>query len=415
MTSNQKTNLKQTSDCLKQNKSEYFLTLLQAANTFVKHKNGSVQIWAASRDWFLEEWGRDTFISLPGLLLYTRRFDEAKEVFRRFSRFEKCGLIPNRIREDEILYNTADASLWFIQSLETYVMLSGDVDFLYEMLPTVRNIIDAYRHGTFYFLAEADQQIFMDKDGLIVSPKQATWMDANPDPHDLTACITPRDGKAVEINALWYASLLIVGNWESKVGNENHSQILLDLAKTVKKSFRKKFWNEAEQCLLDVIEGDSHSGALRPNQIFAVSHGKDLLSRAQQKKVFEAVKKDLLTPAGLRTLSPRDSYYHAHYDTYLPMSEKDQAYHQGTVWPWLMGAYADALFTVGIAEKISKDRLREYLAEILGPLVDFAWESEFRSLPEVFSAESPHDPGGTTSQAWSVAEVLRVLIQYRLI
>lgn len=415
MAPNQKTILKQKSDCLHRNKSEFFLTLLQAANTFIKHKDGSVQIWAASRDWFLEEWGRDTFIALPGLLLYTRRFDEAKEVFRRFARFEKAGLIPNRISEKETLYNTADASMWYIHSLETYITLSGDSDFLYEILPTVRNIIDGYRNGTSYFLAGSDQLLFMDTDGLVVSPRQATWMDANPDPHNLEASITPRNGKTVEINALWYSNLKILAHWEEKMGNEEAAKDLLELASKVKKSFGKKFWNASENCLLDVLEGDSHGGALRPNQIFAVSHGKDLLSKIKQKQVFEAVKKDLLTSGGLRTLSPRDSYYQAHYDTYLPMAEKDKAYHQGTVWPWLIGAYADAFMKIGGINKTAKDDLRLSLREILGPLVEFAWESEYKSLPEVFSAENPYQPGGTTSQAWSVAEVLRVLIQYRLI
>lgn len=415
MTPNQKTNIKNKSTFLAKSDSSMFLTLLQAANTFIKHQDRSVQIWAASRDWFLEEWGRDTFIALPGILLYTRRFDEAKEVFRRFSRFEEGGLIPNRIQEGEVLYNTVDASMWFVQSLETYVTLSGDVDFLYEMLPTVRNIIHGYKDGTSYFLAGDSRSIFMDEDGLIVSPKQATWMDANPFPNNLEAAITPRDGKAVEVNALWYANLLTVGGWELKIGNTESSRELLDLAKKVQKSFRKKFWNKAENCLLDVIDGDAHGGALRPNQIFAVSHGKDLLPKTKQKQVLESVTKDLLTPAGLRTLSSRDSYYQGEYNTYLPMHEKDKAYHQGTIWPWLIGPYCDALVKVGLAEKKSLDTLRNELSVILSPLVEFACESDFKSLPEVFSAEKPHAPGGTTSQAWSVSEVLRILVQYRIL
>jgi predicted glycogen debranching enzyme len=231
--------------------------------------------------------------------------------------------------------------------------------------------------------------------------------------------VTPRNGKAVEINALWYANLLWVQKAKRKLNKRSegvalslpkhhtHSDALRKLAGQVKQSFNTRFWNDAENCLFDVIDGDVHSGAVRPNQVVAISHGEDLLTKKRKKQVFDVVTRDLLTPAGLRTLSPRDSSYRGTYDTHAPMAEKDYAYHQGTVWPWLMGPYGDAFM------KLNEDRMG--LKRILTPLVRFAIESEFKSLPEVFSGDPPHEPGGTTSQAWSVGEVLRLIVEHGII
>jgi predicted glycogen debranching enzyme len=176
-------------------------TFMHAADAFVKHQDGTVQIWAANRDWFLEEWGRDTFISLPGILLVTKRFDEAKQVVRDFATYEKNGLIPNRIQKNKIEYNSVDASMWFIQATKAYWQYTGNFIFVREMLPVLRRIIDAYKNGTSYEHFESDQTIKMDEnDALVVSPPQATWMDADPSGTGKTI-VTPRNGKAVEINA----------------------------------------------------------------------------------------------------------------------------------------------------------------------------------------------------------------------
>jgi len=387
---------------------EVLTTFKDAADTFVKHTNDTVEIWAASRDWFLEEWGRDTFIALPGLLLAVKRYDEAKEVFRHFAEYEKNGIIPNRIQKDEILYNTVDGSLLFIYALKKYLDATGDREFVDSLLPTVRSIISHYQKGTSYERSGKTYDIGMDQeDGLILSPPQATWMDADPSGKG-AMIVTPRNGKAVEINALWYFCLLTVGAWD-------HNQEWIELAGRVKESFNEKFWNGDEHCLFDVIDGDPHSAALRPNQLFAISHGFDLLSPEHQEQVLEAVTKDLLTPGGLRTLSPRDSHYRGSYDTSAPMYEKDWAYHQGTVWPWLSGPYCDALVIVRKNQGKRKGEIKAELEKILSPLVRFCLESEFKSLPEVFSGDSPHEPGGTTSQAWSIAEVLRVMVEYGII
>lgn len=409
MSANQTTRLRLDSDSLDFLYEPQTLEVLcKAADTFVKLEGGIVQIWAASRDWFLEEWGRDTFVALPGLLLATKRYDEARQVFSHFAAYEKNGLLPNSISGAGVAYNTADASLWFIAALQAYVEATGDWGFVQTILPTVRAIIHGYQGGTGY---EREGQWFaigMDAaDGLIVSPAQATWMDADPSGTG-TAAVTPRDGKCVEINAVWYAALRFAAMAEKRCGGESADEFLT-LAETVKRTFTDTFWNEPEGCCFDVVGGDPHGAAIRPNQLIAISHGGDLLTPDKQRQVVAVIQHELLTPGGLRTLSPRDSQYRGEYDTTAPMSVKDYAYHQGTVWPWLIGSYCDALAIVGREQGISESDIESEIARSIAPLVQFCLESEYRSLPEVFSGDPPHAPGGTTSQAWSVGEVLRIL------
>ncbi|MBI5624247.1 MAG: 4-alpha-glucanotransferase [Elusimicrobia bacterium] len=422
-----------------------------AADTFVKHFSGTVQIWAASMDWFLEEWGRDTFISHPGLLVAAGRYDEAKENMRNFAKYEHQGLIPNKIwdasrwspqKPDGVDYNTVDGSLWFIQAVKKYVDTTGDWVFAKEMLPVLRRVVKHYAEGTGYSRYGRFNRVYMDADGLIVSPGQATWMDADPEGRDQP--VTPRHGKAVEINALWYAGLRFLARVETRVGDKAAVRELDDRAELAKKSFNDKFWfvnednkkawGETGGALADVIEGDPHSLAIRPNMLFAVSHGEDLLTPERRRAVVLAATKDLLTPYGMRTLSYRDSNYHALYETWKPPLEKDQAYHQGTVWPWLMGAYADALARVRKEQGWDETRIREELRGLMTPLVEFLVSHPEGSLPEVFDGGQAQealqrfslaDPlglgdviaklvrsqnrGGTRSQAWSVAETMRVL------
>ena len=390
-------------------------TFTHAADSFVKHVSGTVQIWAANRDWFLEEWGRDTFISFPGILLVTKRFDEAKQVVRDFAAYEKNGLIPNRIKKNTIEYNSVGAPMWFIQAMKSYWQYTGDLSFVTELLPVIRRIIEAYKNGISYERFGKEQTIKMDdNDALIASPAQATWMDADPSGTGKTI-VTPRNGKAVEINALWYDNISFLATLERQEKNLLKAKDYDSLADDIKKSFNNKFWNFSENALLDVIEGDAHGGAIRPNMVLAVSHGGDLLPENRQIGVVESAHKDLLTPGGLRTLSPRDSQYRGIYDTYLPVNKKDLAYHQGTAWPWLMGPYCDALASVRQHHGESTSSIRDEIAQIIGPLVRFCVESPYRSLPELFSGDPPYEPGGTTSQAWSVAEVLRILDKHNII
>ncbi|MBI3296554.1 MAG: 4-alpha-glucanotransferase [Elusimicrobia bacterium] len=421
--------------------------LAVAADTFVKHVDGTVKIWAASLDWFLEEWGRDTFISLPGLLLTTDRAAEAKENIRQFARQEREGLIPNRIAAVSE-YNTVDGSMWFIQAVKRLAD-SGDAAFAAEMLPVMRRIMARYAEGTGYQRYGRFNRIAMDStDGLIVSPAQATWMDADPEGRDRP--VTPRNGKAVEINALWYANLRFMARLERADGAASAADALDARAEQVKKSFNKRFWfvNEDNKrfwggtggALRDAVDGDPHGEAIRPNMLFAVSHGEDLLPPDRQRAVVQAAAKDLLTPYGLRTLSFRDSRYQGRYDTSKPPSEKDQAYHQGTVWPWLMGSFVDALVKVRKGQGWSDERVKAEVRGIMTPLVEFLAASPEGSLPEVFDGggfdealrgfnlEDPaglgpvvsrlarvQNRGGTRSQAWSVGEVLRVLEAHGLL
>ena len=386
--------------------------LERAAQGFVhKTPENEYEIWAASEDWFFEPWGRDTFISLPGLLLSTERFEEARCVFLHFARYERKGLIPNRILPDSVMYNTVDASLWFIVSLEKYLETTGQKAFVLSLLPVVRNIIQHYKQGTYFQRQGRLNGIMVDShDGLVMCPPQTTWMDADPSGAG-DSVVTPRDGKPVEINALWYRSLRF---FASLTEDRAEADKATKLANQVKISFNQKFWNEREQCLLDVVEGDPHTGAIRPNQIFAVSHGGDLLSPQHQAEVLHSVSHDLLTPCGLRTLSPRDSYYKGHYDTFAPMDIKDWAYHQGTVWPWLLGPYIDALHIIRSQEGADEEIIQQEIRGLIMPLCDFLLNADCQSLPEVFSGDTPHEPGGTRSQAWSVSEILRVIRQYDL-
>ena len=392
--------------------------LSEAGRKFLELRDdGTPEIWAASRDWFLEPWGRDTFIALPGLLLATGEFAQAASIFRDFAGRITGGLIPNRIRGGTAEYNTADASMWYLWALRRYVRCSGNHDLLIELMPAVEAIITRSRDGTAFDRGGQRHPVYMDEDGLIVSPPQATWMDADPsgEGHEV---VTPRNGKAVEINALWYTHLRWLAGLDSggargfmrvAAGTVPKDFVAFNWARLgdrVQASFNARFWDGTSGRLSDVVDGDPDGRAMRPNQLVAVSHGSDLLSPNRQRSVVDAVTRELLTPGGLRTLSPGHPNYRGVYVTEAPMSEKDYAYHQGTVWPWLMGPYGDAVMKLGG----QGDDLRD----LLTPLARFATESEYRSLPEVFSGDPPHDPGGTRSQAWSVSEVLRLIVDYEL-
>ncbi len=413
-----------------------------ALDSYVKHRKRQgkdvVEVWAGSRGWFMEQWGRDTFISMTGVLLSTGRFEEAKNLMLSFSRLQKNGLIPNRIADSSqpqaSEYNTVDAPLLFIQAVKKYGDYTKDRSFLEGMVPVIAKIISAYEQGTGYDKQkhinddpyQNVHRIEMDaRDGLIAGPAQATWMDA--DPHG-TGPVTPRNGKAVEINALWYASLLFYVQLLKSVDPQSNGELIShyeQLAQKVKKSFNERFWNESESALLDVIDGDPHGGAIRPNMIMAVSLGEDLLSLERQKMVLDSVQKDLLTPQGLRTLSPRDSYYRPYYDTETQPypadknfgQHKDYAYHQGTVWPWLIGPYVDALVKVQQQEGRSRQEIQDSVKAVLSFLVQEFLSSG--SLHEVYDADLRSDgtrhPGGNTSQAWSLAEVFRVLMEYGIL
>jgi len=342
----------------------------------------------AGYPWFAD-WGRDTFISLPGLMLVTGRFEQAKQVLGVFGNYVSQGMIPNRFDDysNEPSYNTVDASLWYIHAACEYLRLSKDrAGFETKMLSPCRKIIEGYKTGTRY-------NIKMEEDGLITqgdSSTQLTWMDAKSDGH----AFTPRQGKAVEINALWYHALMLMG----------HNA----LAGKVADSFRRAFWISPSRGLYDVVEGDRKDSAIRPNQIFAVSLPNSPLNQEQQAAVVDIVRRELLTPYGLRTLSPSDPGYKGWYNG--PQPQRDAAYHNGTVWAWPIGAFLSAYLRVNKRSPQSIAQARVWLK----PLIDHLEQNCIGQIAEIFEGNEPHYPKGCPAQAWSVAEVLRLAAELEM-
>jgi predicted glycogen debranching enzyme len=364
--------------------------LAHAANDFIVYrkspdgKDGSSVI--AGYPWF-SDWGRDTMIAIPGLLLATGRFDQARQVLSVFAQYVSEGMIPNRFDDytNEPSYNTVDASLWFIHSCFEYARLSGDVDTLEKILrPACRAIIKGYTAGT-RFGIKVDPN-----DGLVSqgdANTQLTWMDAKCD----GTCFTPRQGKPVEINALWFHALKLMG--------EN------DQARRVGESFVKAFWLSPFRGLADVVNGGARDAAIRPNQIFAVSLGHSPLSPDQQRAVVETIRRELLTPVGLRTLARSDPKYHGTYRG--SPRRRDEAYHNGTVWPWPMGAFLEAYLKVHERSKESIEQARRWLE----PLLETMQHACIGQISEIFEGDEPHRPVGCFAQAWSVAEALRLALE----
>jgi predicted glycogen debranching enzyme len=340
--------------------------------------------------WF-SDWGRDTMISLPGLLLSTSRFQQAGQVLSVFAGHVSDGMIPNNFDDysNEPSYNTVDASLWFIHAVFQYLRATKDHDLFDSLLrPACQEVIEGYCNGTRY-------GIRMDPaDALIWSgdaTTQLTWMDAKMG----DVVFTPRHGKAVEINALWYNALCLL----------NHT----DLAARVKQSFLDAFWISPYRGLADVVTGAlSRDLSVRPNQIFAVSLPHSPLSADQQKSVVEVVRRELLTPMGLRTLATGETGYRPRYtgNQFL----RDQAYHNGTIWPWLIGPFLDAHLRVNQHSPDARLQARAWLK----PLIDHLEDACVGSISEIMEAEPPHRAVGCCAQAWSVAEVLRLAIELEI-
>lgn len=351
----------------------------------------------AGYPWFLD-WGRDTFIALPGLCLSTGRADLAAGVLKTFAEAVSEGMIPNRFDDygGPAHYNSIDASLWFVEAAYKWLHHTKDDSFFDKtLLPAIHQILEGYRQGTRF-------GIHADFDGLITggNPQtQLTWMDAKCG----EVVFTPRYGKAVEINALWYDLLCQTSKYFE---GKNHSKFEFynALAEQVKGSFNRLFWNEQTGCLNDCILPDSTPDpSIRPNQILAVSLPHSPLSPIRQKRVVQVVQQELLTPYGLRTLSPRDRRYIGRYEGDL--FHRDAAYHQGTVWAWLIGPFLEAFLKVNN----HTPQARKQAAAMLSPLIHhFANHACLGSISEIFDGDPPHYPRGCSAQAWSVAEVLRI-------
>jgi predicted glycogen debranching enzyme len=343
--------------------------------------------------WFTD-WGRDTMISLEGLTLATGRRAEAGYLLRTFAHYVKDGLIPNLFPEGqkEGLYHTADATLWYFHALDRYLEATGDRETLRLLLPKLQSIFEHHVRGT-HFGIGVDP-----RDGLLrqgAPGYQLTWMDAKVGDW----VVTPRRGKAVEINGLWYNALCLLEGWLRREQGEAAAQPVAEQAACCRRSFNERFWYEAGGYLYDVVDGEQgDDAACRPNQILAFSLRHPVLERGRWEPVLEVVRKKLLTPVGLRSLAPGHPEYKPKY--YGDLRSRDAAYHQGTVWAWLIGPFVDAWLKVHPGDL---GTARSFLQGLAAHL-DAACVG---SVSEVFDAEPPFTPRGCIAQAWSVAELLR--------
>jgi predicted glycogen debranching enzyme len=351
----------------------------------------------AGYHWFTD-WGRDTMISLDGLTLATGRQIEAGYIIRTFSHYAHNGLIPNLFPEGERTgaYHTADASLWFFQAVNRYVEQSGDRLTLRLLLPLLRDMIEHHLRGT-------DFGIRVDHaDGLLMQGApgyQLTWMDAKVGDW----VVTPRRGKAVEINALWYNALRLLAGWLAEEERPREAAEIDDHAERARRSFNQRFRIPDRGYLYDVIDGEGPDDAsLRPNQIFAIALAHPVLDEQHWPSVLHVVTERLLTPMGLRTLAPGEAQYKPRYDGDL--RARDAAYHQGTVWPWLIGPFIDAWIKVHPDQVAATEDFLAGFAAHLG-------EACIGTISEIFDAEAPYSPRGCAAQAWSVAEVLRCWVR----
>jgi len=354
----------------------------------------------AGYPWFTD-WGRDTFISLPGLCLVTGRLDVAWQVIASFAAHVSEGMVPNRFPDvgEQPEYNTIDASLWFIHAIDRYLTASRDEVRVQETAwPAVKQILDGYRRGTRY-------GIKMDEDGLImggVPGAQLTWMDAKVGDW----VVTPRHGKPVEIQALWVRSLEVGEALARKFGEADYADRCHNDRSNAIASFRKRFWYEDGGYLYDVIDGpEGNDASVRPNQLYAISLVDELVPHDRALKILRLVQEQLLTPVGLRTLSPHDPRYRARYEG--GVLERDGAYHQGTVWPFLLGQFVTAWIKVHGKKAAVLKQARSFLDGIGAHLK----EACLGQVSEIFDAEAPHNARGCCAQAWSVAEPLRSLIE----
>ena len=373
-------------------------TLTAAADQYLVQR-GSFKSVVAGYHWFTD-WGRDTMIALPGLTLVTGRFDIARQILEAYAGCVDQGLLPNRFPDagESPEYNTADATLWFFEAIRAYLHYSGDEKFVRQQLyPILKDIIDWHVRGTRY-------GIHVDADGLLACGErgvQLTWMDAKVGDY----VVTPRTGKPVEIQALWYNALCIMEEFGRRFGDPSSEALSASLALEASATFNKRFWNESIGCLYDVVENGHADGSLRPNQIFAVSLPHSMLPPEKARSVVETVQTELLTPLGLRTLSRHDPRYRAHYEG--GVTERDTAYHLGTVWPWLMGPFITAYMKVNQRSEAARQQSETWLAAFS----EHVTTTGLGHICEIADAEYPYTPRGCIAQAWSAAEILRAAVE----
>jgi predicted glycogen debranching enzyme len=375
-------------------------TLALAADQFIVRRNDRFRTVIAGYHWFTD-WGRDTMIALPGLTLATGRFEDAKRILQAFTRAMSQGMLPNRFPDEgeQPEYNTIDATLWFFVAAYKYFQYTGDAALVRgEIMPAMADILTWHQRGTRF-------GIHVDADGLLAGGEpgvQRTWMDAKIGDW----VVTPRSGKAVEINSLWYNALAIFAELTRRFGRERQTANWVTEAVRVKRRFSTVFWNAEKGYLYDCVDGDRRDDSLRPNQIFALSLPYPLIEGSQALKILTAVTDKLYTPFGLRSLTPEHPAYCPAYRG--GPRERDSAYHQGTVWSWLLGPYVSAL--VNVLGTLGRERAAEVFAGISPHLED----AGVGTVSEIFDAEPPYLPRGCIAQAWSVAELLRAYVELSL-
>lgn len=372
--------------------------LVLASDQFLTYRESTKMMTVlAGLPWFTD-WGRDTMIAFTGLTLCTKRFKEAEEILLTFARYIRHGIVPNMFPDDNMppLYNTVDASLWYFYAVYQYLHYNPAAEaeaFVKEQIfPHLKEIITAYEKGT-------DFSIYMEDDGLIHAGSgldQITWMDVRVG--DWVA--TPRHGKPVEINALWYNALRIMESLCEKFDED--ASVYRTRANQVKESFNAKFWDSSNQCLFDVVDGDEPDDHIRPNQIYAISLPFSLLPEEQEKAVVALVEKELFVGCGLRSLAPDHPDYHGIYCGAL--AKRDAAYHQGTAWGFLLGGFFSAYMKVNHHSSSAAENAVRMLEPVRKHLTDSGC---IGSISEIFDGDAPHNPRGCYAQAWSVGEVLR--------
>ena len=376
-----------------------FVKALTAATDQYIAARGDQKTVVAGYHWF-SDWGRDTMIALPGLTLPTKRYDVARSILRTFAQHVDRGMLPNRFPDagETPEYNTVDATLWFFEAIRAYLAYTDDLEFVRgNLYGILTDIISWHVRGTRY-------GIKVDPSGLLSSGEpgvQLTWMDAKVGDW----VVTPRRGKAVEIQALWYNAQCMMEDLAQKLGDSKGRKRFSSMAALTKWSFNRLLWNEKGGYLYDVVNGGPPDASIRPNQIFAVSLPHIMLSPERARAVVETVQRHLLTPYGLRSLAPSDPQYRGRY---VGGSEsRDGAYHQGTVWPWLTGPFITAYIRVNGSSEPARRQAEIWLSGIKDHLAD----AGLSHISEIFEGDPPHRPCGCIAQAWSVAELLRATVE----
>jgi len=377
-------------------RSEFGRSLAIAADQFLV-KRGEQDTVIAGYPWF-GDWGRDTMIALPGLTLAAGRLDVAKSILLEFSKHVSQGMLPNRFPEagTQPEYNTVDATLWYFEAIRSYLEAGGDEKFVREILyPVLVDIINWHVKGTRFgiYVEEGNGLLHAGEPGV-----QLTWMDAKIGDW----VVTPRIGKPVEIQALWFNALRITSDLAQKFADEANFRRFDRMAIVAQWSFNKIFWNESAGCFYDVTNGGPPDGTLRPNQILAVSLHYSMLPQDKAQKIVEKVQAELFTPVGLRTLPASDPRYIGKY--FGDQRARDAAYHQGTVWPWLLGPFFEAYLKVNQHSAAARAQVETWLNALEAHL----HAAGLGQISETFDADAPHAPVGCTAQAWSVGELLRV-------